>query len=756
MKNRAYVALLLGSSVLAGGGGISSQAAAQTATTAADNSIETVVVTAEKRSQRLIDVPASISVVSSKDLEDLHAVSMADWASYVPGLSVESAGSAGFETVSIDGIPPLQQNPEVKIYLNDTPLGTSSSYGFGGNITADLLPYDIDRVEVLRGPQGTLYGANAMGGLIKYVLKSPDLSTFSGAVGGEMFGIHGDGGVGAAFRAAINVPIINDELGFRASVYDEYTPGYIDDIATGQNGNNGVRQRGGRVALLWKPTSDFSVEVTAFDQYSYQNNTDGVTYDPTTHQPFPGGGKLSNIDPLPQSLKESLQLYDATIKWDLHWANLTSISSFQDFASNLVLDDSLAEGPLLNFYLGTPDVGEVATPEVKKFTQEVRLASPTSDFLEWMVGGYYTNETEKDLQSIYAYTSPGNLLPGLNPAEFAKVNSIYDELAVFGDLTWHITSQIDLTGGVRYAHNHQVYYEPEGGPLTGEPVGVELPNPAEGTSQQGTTTWMVSPNYHLDENTMVYARVATGYQPGGPTGVLLGINAPKTFQASTLIDYEAGLKSTFLDGRATADISAYYIDWSDIQLVIAVPGVGSLPGSGGPATSKGIDANTTYSPIDGLTFGLNLSYTDAQITDAEPSLGTAAGARLPQTPFWAGSFTVDYKTPIDERWNFEAGGGYRYKGSQYYLVQGQTTNGVPVGSGGLLAGGEESAYGQVDLHAGINDGSWRISVYAKNVTNDLHLIDVGTTTAAGFGTPVDYGGDILQPRTIGISIDKAF
>ncbi|MGD0866056.1 MAG: TonB-dependent receptor plug domain-containing protein [Rhizomicrobium sp.] len=746
---RSTVALLLGSSMLVGVVGIAGQAEAQTSTAPNGGSIETVVVTAEKRSEKLIDVPVSVTVVSAKDLEDLHAASMQDWAPYVPGLSVVSGGSAGSETLAIDGIPPLQENPEVVVYLNDTPLGSSSSYAEAATLTADLNPYDIDSIEVLRGPQGTLYGANAMGGAIKYVLKSPDLTEFSGEVGGEMFGIDGAGGPGGTFRAAINAPIIDGELGIRASVYDAYTPGYIDDIATGASDNNGVRQRGGRFALLWKPTSDFSVEVTALSQNSFQYNTNGVTYNPTTGQPFPGGGKLSNINPLPQQLAENLDLFDATVKWDLHWASLTSISSYQDFASSETADDSLAEGPLLDFYIGTPDVGVTYTPTVKKFTQEVRLASPSSDFLEWMIGGYYTNETEKDLQTVYAYTSPGDLAPGINPAEFAKVDSIYSELAAFGNLTWHVTSQFDLTGGARYAYNHQVYYEPEGGPLTGEPPGVALPNPAQGTSQQSVPTWMVSPNYHLDEDTMVYVRVATGYQPGGPTGVLIGIKAPATFNSSTLIDYEAGLKSTFLDGHASADLSAYYIDWSDIQVPIIIPGVGSLPGNGGAATSKGFDASTTYSPIDGLELGLNLSYTDAEMTNAVATLGTVAGAVLPGVPFWSGSFTFDYKTPIDERWNFEGGGGYRFKGSEYNAVEGQE-------SGGLPAGGEENAFGRLDLHAGIYDGSWRISVYAKNVTNDFHLVGVATTYAAGFGTPVDFGGNVLQPRTIGISIDKSF
>ncbi len=749
MKNRSYVALLLGSSMLAGVTGVAGQAAAQTSTAPNGGSVETVVVTAEKRPEVLLNVPASISVVSGKALEDLHATSIADWSPYIPGLSVASAGSAGNETLAIDGIPPLEQDPEVKVYINDTPLGSSASNAEAGDITVDLLPYDIDHIEVLRGPQGTLYGADSMGGLIKYVLKSPDLSEFSGQAGAEMFGIQGGGGPGVVVRAGINAPIIEGELGIRASVYDEYTPGYIDDIATGARDNNAVHQRGGRVALLWKPISDFSIELTALNQSTVQSNTDGVTYDPTTHRPFPGGGTFSNINPLPQKFASNLDLYDATVKWDLHWANPTSISSYQDFATSQLADDSLADGPAYGFFYGLPYLGVTYTPTVKKFTQEVRLASPASDFLEWMIGGYYTNEAESDLQTIYAYTSPGVLAPGINPFEFARVDSIYSELAVFGNLTWHVTSQFDVTGGARYAYNHQSFFEPVGGPATGEPVGVAAPNPAQGTSEQSVPTWMVSPNYHLDDNTMVYVRVATGYQPGGPTGVLPGIKAPPTFQSSTLIDYEAGLKSTLLDGHATADISAYYIDWSNIQLVIAVPGVGSLPGSGGPATSKGFDASTTYSPIDGLVFGLNLSYTDAQITNAEPSLGTAAGARLPQTPFWAGSITVDYKRPLDERWNFEAGGGYRYKGSQYYLSQGQTYGGLP-------AGGEENAYGQLDLHAGINDGSWRISVYAKNVTNDLHLIDVATTYAAVFNTPVDYGGNYLQPRTIGISIDKSF
>ena len=728
--------------------------------------LETVVVTAEKREQKVQDIPASISVVSGENLAEVHATSMLDWAGTVPGLnavpSVNGPGEGG-ETVAIDGIPPISAgSSEVKVYVGDVPLGSSGGFALSSAITPDLLPYDVDRVEVLRGPQGTLYGASSMGGVIRYVLNTPDLSKFSAEVGADAFAIQdatpvdNGGGAGGQYRASVNVPLINDVLGFRASLYDQYTPGFIDDLATGQKDDNARHEKGGRFDLLWRPSTDVSIEASALDQSSEQNNLDQVIYNPTTRQPFAGGSALSNIYPLSQQYTyQELNLYDLTAIWDMHWAKLTSISSYQRLDMTQFDDASVGLGHIFGELFGTPFDDESVSPGVKKFTQEARLASPSGQALEWMIGGYYTHETEADLDLLNGYASASVLAPvaGLDPLEFSNVDSTYAEYALFGNLTWHITKRFDVTGGTRYAYNDQSYFNPVGGPLNGTPPGVVSTPISAGESHQGVVTWSVSPSYHIDDNTMVYVHVATGYQPGGPTGsipsISSGLPLPKQYRASTLIDYETGLKSSFLDNRASVDLSAFYINWSEIQVPIQYVPVGILTGNGASARSEGADVTAKYSPLEGLVLGANVTYTDSIMTAAVPALFTASGARLPYIPLWASSVTADYLTPIDERWNLLAGGDYRYTGSMYSSVEGAT-------SGGNLTGGLDKSYSVIDLHTGVADDSWKIMLYVRNLTNDLHLSGTLTIYQVGSHTPVGYYGSILQPRTIGISVDKSF
>ena len=165
-------------------------------------------------------------------------------------------------------------------------MGSSSEFAAAQIITPDVMPYDIERVEVLAGPQGTLYGANSMSGVVKYVLTPPDPTKFSAEAGADLFGIQDAGGVGEQSRVAVNLPVA-DELAVRGTFYQQFTPGYIDDTVTGTKDNNAVHQIGGRISLLWEPVSNLSLDATVLDQHVIQNNSDTVSYDPTTHNPAP-------------------------------------------------------------------------------------------------------------------------------------------------------------------------------------------------------------------------------------------------------------------------------------------------------------------------------------------------------------------------------------------------------------------------------------------------------------------------------------
>jgi outer membrane receptor protein involved in Fe transport len=740
---------LLGSVILTAAMTFSLQAHAQAQPQGgAGVSVSEVVVTAEKRSEKLQNVAASVSVLSGQQLEQIHSTQLADWAGYVPGLALLANGAPGETTIALDGISPVSAASEVGVYVNDTPIGSSSSFQGTNGFSMDLMPYDLDRLEVLRGPQGTLYGASTMGGLIKYVLADPILDRFSGRIGGDLFGVDNSSAPGGGVRAMVNIPVVNDQLAIRASFYDESTPGYIDNFTTGQKDDNPLNQRGGRIAALWRATPDVSVELSAIYQRSHAANQSIVALDQTTGLPI--GGALSNINTRNEPYTQELQLYDATINWDLHWAQLTSISSYQQFTNDTVQDLTDYLGVYLGDF-GAPGPGQADLAEnyrLRKFTQEIRLASPSGRPLEWLVGAYYTHESGTNDETINGYDSSGAPEPAINPLEAVALPSTYQEYAVFGDVTYHFNDQFGITAGLRYAHNSQSFVETEGGFLL-NPADPNTPVVvAPGTSSEGVPTFAVSPSFHLTKDTMLYGRVASGYQPGGPNIVLPGQTLPSQFNSSRLIDYQVGLKSTFLDGRATVDLSAYYIDWSRIQVSVLI-GDQSAIENAGAARSDGVDFSGTYSPIPGLVLGANLAYTDAVLTSDVPSIGAVSGARLPGVPMWAGSLTAEYSTAIDERWRGFIGGGYRYVGSSYSDVEGSTSNGTPQGY-------EAKAYGVLDLHLGVRDKDWTVSLFAKNLLDERAYLPPLNYFNDILGVPIDIKAPVLQPRTVGVSIDRSF
>ncbi|HEY4114233.1 MAG TPA: TonB-dependent receptor [Rhizomicrobium sp.] len=718
--------------------------------------IETVTVTAEKRSQNIQDVPAQVTALTGGELANMHAVSLQDLEGYIPGLNIQPLGSAGLEFVTIDGIPPTASTTAARVYIDETPMGSSSGFVAANVITPDVMPYDIERVEVLGGPQGTLYGANAMSGVIKYVLTQPDPTKFSAEVGADVFGIQDGGGAGEQTRAMVNIPF-DDTLAARGTFYQRFTPGYIDDVVTGDKNNNAVHQIGGRASVLWQPTSQLSIQAQVLDQHLLQNNSDTVSYDATTHRPLPGAGALSNDFYLPEKTDIEILLYDLTGKYDFGWANLTSASSYQIIRTTTIGDLTASLRPIAPL-IGLPSTVFANFPEnpkVSKFTQELRLTSEQGGPVDWLFGGYFTHEITSQTQSFLAYSSPGMPYPPpINPLELATLDSSYIEYAGFANATWHITDALDLAGGARYSYNDQRYRQGLGGYLLGGTETFPL-----GKSHEGVFTWDVNPSYHFDQNDMVYVRIAKGFQPGAPNAIPFDEpDAPKFYVSSTLVDYEAGLKSIFLDGKALADISAFYIDWTKIQVpVVDLKCNCTTNGNGGGAKSKGVNFNGNYSPFDGLLLGANLAYTDATISDPIPTLNAPSGARLLYVPKWTWSLTATYTMPLGNSWNFEAGAGFRHGGSSWSGVQGSFQRDyLPPPDNKVPTAFLDPAYNQLDLHIGVSDDTWRLQLYARNVTNDLYLRGEGYATVLSLGTPYEFQGTISQPRTIGISVDKSF
>ena len=703
-----------------------------------------VVVTAQKVSQKLMDVPASITALSGTQLEQFHATQISDWVGYVPGLNIDGGGAPGRQVFILEGIAPISSASEVGTYVDDMPVGSSSSFGAGGSAALDLMPYDLERIEVLRGPEGTLYGASTMGGLVKYVLKAPNPNEFSASVGGDFFGIKNADGHGDAVRGAVNLPLVTDHLGLRISAYDDYTPGYIDNGVTGAKGENELRQTGGRAALLWNVNSDVSVQASMLYQKSAVSNSAVVALNAATGQPL--FGDLTNDNIRAEPFEQELRLYNLTLNWDMSWAQLTSASSYQEFQNNSLVDQSAVLGPVGSLVTGVPGLqsDESVQIDLKKFTQEIRLTSPQEQSLKWLLGVFYTHERSENVDTIDGYDATGAALPTGNPLEDSSEPSIYQEYATFGNLTYSFNDRFDLTGGLRYAHNNQSFSTSIGGSLL-------PPSTLPGRSDQGVTTFMVSPNYHLNDKTIVYVRVASGYQPGGPNTVFPGVPAPTQFKSSTLIDYQPGLKSTFLDNRASVDLSAFYIDWTKIQILSSLPGVPTnFFVNGGKARSEGLDLSGQYAPVQSLVLGANVNYTDAILTTPVAWLDTAAGARLPYIPRWSGSLTAQYTTPIATNWNAFGGGGYRYLGSRLSNAAGQSSLGLP-------AGYTLGSYSLIDLRAGVTHGGLTVALFVKNLADKrAYESPAEYRYTQTFNMPIDIKAAVVQPRTLGISIDQTF
>jgi outer membrane receptor protein involved in Fe transport len=696
-----------------------------------------VVVTAQKRTERLQDVPVAVSAVSGETLEAVHATSLADYAAYIPSLQVISfLGQPGQVNLALRGITTgsTAANQSVAIYVDDVPVGSSSIYAGGGSSGIDLLPYDVERIEVLEGPQGTLYGASALGGLLKYVTRDPDLQRTQFRVGLDASGVFNGTKVGYGGRASLNAPLITDVLGFSLSVSHIYTPGYIDNVATGKRSFNSGVQDTARAALLWAPTPRFSLELSAIYNRAPFNGTGAVSVNSAPDQPVLG--RYDSTDVEPDSNNVTTQLYAARLRYDLGWAGLTSVSSYSRMISL-----SEADGSAIFYPIFGVNAAFTTRSDVKKVTQEVRLASPSHQSLDWVTGIFFTGEDATAGQTGLALT-PGTNEPDpvFNPLIVTDEPSHFREVAAFGNATYHFGPAWDFSAGLRWSRNEQSVQESAYGSLFGVPASDPAVTPYPDVKQD-KTTWSVSSGYHLTPDHMLYARIATGYRPGGANKI--APDAPPTFGPDTTTNYELGLKSEWWQKRLLFNLTGFYIDWKDTQVTGVTPLYLTYISNAGAAVSKGAELTTRLMPLRGLTLGLNATYTDAYLTVDAPAMGGLAGDPLPSTPKLSGSLTLEYEFRMAQDLNGLFDAVTRYVGPRNTAFPGEPS----VNGNYRLA-----SYGTLDLSAGVSREAWSARLFVRNVANRyayLFVVPPG-------GEEAPSSNVILQPRTYGLSIDARF
>lgn len=685
-----------------------------------------IVVTAQKRDERLQDVPISISVVGGEQMQRSGGSQLTDYAAYVPGLQVDNAGSPGRSTLSLRGVAPIGPSATVGMYLDDAPIGSSGIYNRAQTFSLDLLPYDIERLEVLRGPQGTLYGASSIGGLLKYVTVQPDLQELSVRASGEAFTIaHGED-LGWAASAMVNVPIIADQLAISGSYSRRDTPGYVDNIQTGEKDVNDAVQQGGRVALLWRPDPALTIKLSGLWQ-SVDSDNFSILYEGMGNQPLaPGARFLSTNAQLPEPFTSDFQFYSGTVGYDFGFAELSSTTSYSELKILETSDASRVYGVIWGGLAIYP-----ARLHQKKWTEEVRLTSASSDKLEWMLGFFYTDEDNSHDQIVRALDASGEVLPAFDPFAIVALPNTYKEYAVFGNATWKISEKFHISGGLRWARNEQTFTQVTQIPLLG------LDSGGSGTSEEEIVTYSVSPQFNVNPDTMIYARVASGYRPGGPNIALPGF--PSTVDSEKVTSYEAGIKARFLDRAVAFDAAVFLLDWNDLQTSAPfAEGINGLVNAG-TARSKGVEASLLIQPVAGLSVGANFAYTDAKCT--ETTSNCTDGDQLPNVPKIAAAMTADYGFALGGSARARIGGALRIVGDRISAVE-SSPLAVPV-----------DGYATLDLNAAVTfDGKWTLRAYARNLTDEEGRITSNVaTTNPGFLSTVP-----VQPRTLGLAVDLAF
>lgn len=737
--------------------------------------LDTVVVTANKRVENVRDVGASISVIGERQLENLGAVSLSDYAAFIPGLQVQNDGGPGLTRVSLRGIAALSSGATVATYIDEVPVGSSGIYQGASTLMLDLLPYDISRVEVLRGPQGTLYGAGAIGGLLKYVTREPDLSTTEARVGVGVRSVQG-GDHALNLRFGASVPLKDDRLGLRMSFARNEIAAFTDNAVDGRENINGGSQLGARTALSWDGDvvdMDFGV----LHQRIRSDDRAGVALDPDTQQPLFGDDDDLAWQPRPFS--KELTLVSLGVDWELGWGNFISATGWSQSDTVDQIDSTVQFGEVADGILGLPEPGSSFVRyryDMDKVTQEFRLQSKGGGAFEWMVGAFYTKEDALQSQFAWLGQRDGTPLPApyddlFGTLAIINLPSTYKEYALFANGSWRFGERFKIDAGLRQARNDQWFSQ-------NVPAGILAPiADTPGDSSEDVFTWSISPQYKFTDDVMVYARVATGYQPGGPNVALVGI--PPQVDSSMLDSYEIGLKSQFADRRITLDVSAFRIDWEDIQVATSFNGIGGLV-NGGEATSEGLELSSQFRVTDALMLGLNAAYTDASIkNDFEPTVIAQAdedgnrlydvilwtglaGDRMPYSPKLSWTATAEYAFSTAGGLNGQVGAALRWVGKRLNDTTELQRVTAPDDPDTLLLPDEISvpleldSYRALDLYAGIGKGNWELRAYANNVTGEKAWSTLAPMDGALSGARSHLVGVPIQPRTFGLEIDFRF
>ncbi|KRB85501.1 hypothetical protein ASE00_01510 [Sphingomonas sp. Root710] len=753
--------------------GLSSTALAQSANTEDSGGLGDIVVTANKRgAESLQKVPASISAVSSDTLQRTGAQSVQDYAQAMPGLAVFDTGpnQKKVRIRGVSGSSESEPQETVGVYLDDVSLTSPGGTNNENNASPDLNLFDIERIEVLKGPQGTLYGAGSMGGTIRFITKAPKLDRVEGEAQARVSTTR-SGDMSYGGDAVVNLPIATDKMAVRIVGTYRKTGGYIDNVSPdfskkNYNDDTSWLVRG---TLLYKPTETVDIAL----KYIHRDvNVHGLNA-------VPRGANLTSAYLVEPRSTSNMDIINGVVSVDVGGATVTSSTSYLD-RRDLGFRDLTPLGRsyvsiVSGFAEPAPGIGLYNRQGYHEFAQELRLASDDSGPLKYIVGAYYSKQVKRFTQDgpwagFAAYLArngtPAALVgkdPFVSPVTGVTDLNFYSaivdqdlrQLALFGEATYSFTDQLDLTVGGRYfdISQHSLFVaNPLAIFVTADAAFRQASLKEDGFNPKATLSFQANPDL------LVYATVAKGFRPGGfnqPVSTnpqclaefqQIGFNPNDIagFKSDSLWSYELGLKGSTPDRRVQFNGSAYQIDWKDIQLRNPLTCGFTIFDTASKARIRGAEASVTARVADGLTLSVNGAYTDAKLLAAAPTTGGVAGDRLLGVPKFTLSGSADYEKSINATMSAFVRVDASYVSTYKSYFSTQIYNGT-------LKNRDLGDFTLVNAHFGVaqDDGGWETQLYVNNVFNKL-----GDT-----GAQNDIFGDVVfrnRPREIGLQVSKKF
>ena len=742
--------------------------------------LEEIIVTAQKREANIRDVPMAVTALSEQQLQVLNVKSFEDYARFVPGVSFIHRGETNrsFQP-NIRGVQLGRASPTTAFYIDETPLQPLNFERIG---FPDPDMFDVERVEILKGPQGTLYGAASMGGAIKVIPNAPNNQEYEARLQADFSRVT-DGGPGYQLSGMVNVPLVEDQVAFRVAATIGHEDGYIRgveaqtfvdlgfsvDPATVDPAPTSAVEAleaaafGGylndtdflsvRAALDWQVTDRFSITPSLFLWTNEEGH--GRAISPGAFDA--SGGELlifPIFDGVRGPFEQQSELYNIKANYDAQWGEVVASLTFfntdwQRISPSAGLLLRNADVPLDVILQRNRDSVNTQDGREEQISFELRAATAFAGPFDF-TGGLFYRDLTRDFLQFQPLPPDLAVFSGENILDNDLRHKTLEEIAVFGEVTWSISDSLEATAGLRWTDYERTNFNS----LTG----IFATPTTEGKVTEDLVNFSASLSYSANEDNTFYVRAAEGYRTGFvaladlPSAcdqdlIDLGITldgASNAVESDQILNYEAGWKTRLFNDRLAINASAYLIEWEDIQIDLRLPLCSfTLQQNAGQAEIQGFEIELEAVPIDSVKFTLSVGQADSELTEDQPAVGGSAGEPLPQVSEWTVAGAIDFYPPVLEQVDGYIRLDATYTDGSLYNFRTEDPRARDIKEEVFLT----------NLRFGFSAGDWDVSIYANNILDELER---GQCRDSSFFIAGERVTCANVPRTVGLRVGKDF